>query len=1335
MSQDLLSVAGTTRRRDVMPLPGVIALAAISLAACAGLPDGEQLGTVQVTIANGEDVPANDAIANNVVRVVSRLSDNTLVSGSGILLDNQTVLTAAHVVYDPSSEVNVGRALPSSRVTVYHNGAALPVISVVMHPTYVNGQNAAEPAPLDTKFFDVAVLKLHDAILSNVSTLSITSHMDVTDFGPTGSYRVLGFGPRQPGPNPTPVLGQFTSPASATTAAFVRPGLLRADSAGVLPQYILDQDAGGPAMSLLPDDVDDHGLPRLVAIATGASATNSSLLVFVPSFQNWLDLVRKMLGDSVKACRTRRAMVASRPADDFLVTIDPDNKLVLHIEYGKIGDVPFDITLQSTASGSLRCGTAASIAFADVNNDDPDDAPDKKDPLKVIPDIIVQAGDVVVTAQLDIAGRPTTGTAGTIRTFNVRHGLKFSGFENIVLPPYIPGSQRPGIIGITTIGEAVLFRSQLAGNGNNNQDLAYVDAGSCGQDVANCTDTSNFFYGLPTADGTDGKFLLTIGKGLETFDQTSVNYLIDLPENQNELRVDVFDGDLGDNNDDGTSTACYRLYSVASNSLSDSTTPVDGGGVAASTLPDGRWAPLFDHQTTGDQASGLGSNHLYRLNVTMGDDCQGHSSPTVGADNLFKLRSNGKISIEAGPISFLGADRDGDFTAFTASKYQDFNYDGGFTFFVDMAKVKNDNVLKLTDFDADNTDPNNANAQAHPGIAEGASPDIDWFAAQDDHGVPSIPAFAPDAGVSGNFTEGDTGHDETPTSNGSGIWDWAWHDVLIANSVHIVVANSAGVGGQFRAVVAGPASSYSVSGANVGRTTPSDVLPATVWTSKVLQGAFSPVVVGSKTSCATASHRSVLLTAQSASAVLATTTTVYDQIVSELAALELNLRQVAGRSVELDAAMVYGHTYTVASVIASAQAAVSQGRGAVPDAQLASVLSNLAAVNAGGVTFAGARAVQAFQPGGDTDGDGILDQSDNCPGVNNPDQADRNLDGIGDACDPHPRLECIDRRPGGGFTAHFSVDHAGPDMFVSRGSANAVTGSAVLPPTHFPVGDGTRVFSAPSTGGAVTWTVLGNAAVASATSPVCDALQLEDLPLGPQAVLYATDELRIDERAVIADCSDAVSAGATQTFVGAGAQVGDVYSKAGVFVGGQATLGIVASAGSVAPQAGAKIQAITPLATAPVAPAWSVVFPGGAHPPVSVDAGRAATIAPGSYGAVRVSSNARLNLAPGKYFFDSLSVESAGVIAISGPGPLQIYVAGDLAFRGTVAGEATPRAAPDLVIAAFGSNASFVEAGLRAHLAVPNGQLVLGSGAPVAFTGRFTGRRIEVRSGVTLSLE
>jgi len=43
----------------------------------------------------------------------------------------------------------------------------------------------------------------------------------------------------------------------------------------------------------------------------------------------------------------------------------------------------------------------------------------------------------------------------------------------------------------------------------------------------------------------------------------------------------------------------------------------------------------------------------------------------------------------------------------------------------------------------------------------------------------------------------------------------------------------------------------------------------------------------------------------------------------------------------------------------------------------------------------------------DTDGDGIPDARDNCPGVPNPDQADADHDGVGDVCDPCPYLPSV----------------------------------------------------------------------------------------------------------------------------------------------------------------------------------------------------------------------------------------------------------------------------------------------------------------------------------------
>ncbi len=54
--------------------------------------------------------------------------------------------------------------------------------------------------------------------------------------------------------------------------------------------------------------------------------------------------------------------------------------------------------------------------------------------------------------------------------------------------------------------------------------------------------------------------------------------------------------------------------------------------------------------------------------------------------------------------------------------------------------------------------------------------------------------------------------------------------------------------------------------------------------------------------------------------------------------------------------------------------------------------------------------VSVIMIGPDSDGDGVIDDCDNCPSVYNPDQADTDGDGIGDACEPS--VVTLDIKPG-----------------------------------------------------------------------------------------------------------------------------------------------------------------------------------------------------------------------------------------------------------------------------------------------------------------------------------
>jgi uncharacterized protein (TIGR03382 family) len=59
----------------------------------------------------------------------------------------------------------------------------------------------------------------------------------------------------------------------------------------------------------------------------------------------------------------------------------------------------------------------------------------------------------------------------------------------------------------------------------------------------------------------------------------------------------------------------------------------------------------------------------------------------------------------------------------------------------------------------------------------------------------------------------------------------------------------------------------------------------------------------------------------------------------------------------------------------------------------------------------------------DVDGDGVANESDNCPFVANADQLDSDNDGLGDACDPTPK------KADGGCNAGGSTSGAGLMLF------------------------------------------------------------------------------------------------------------------------------------------------------------------------------------------------------------------------------------------------------------------------------------------------------------------
>lgn len=832
---------------------------------------------------------------------------------------------------------------------------------------------------------------------------------------------------------------------------------------------------------------------------------------------------------------------------------------------------------------------------------------------------------------------------------------------------------------------------------------------------------NNTLYGFPTADETDGKFVGIVGAGLATISVPTASYFIELAGNGTsapKLVVDVYDGDLGGLNDVGTGNTCYRLYE-ASNKQSS------GGNLLISKtsagMADSAWSNLYTG-TALASAQGASGDYFYRLDVSLADDCNGNQLSTDNIDNNFKIRSNGQIGKELGDVLFEGADSDGEFAAVTSSSYGDYDYNGSFDFYIDVGQngvVNPDPAagedtgskeLVLFDFDADDLDNTK-----YPGVADGANHEIGWQLF-DPGGYERLYANV----VSGNYPTGEEGSKYPTIVDRAGTWTWHWHDVLTANAVNIQQAASP--------------TQYAMYGARVHRRTVSDALPPAGWTSANLDNYFTPVVLGSKNSCATAADRLAVPDTTAAQTILASSTSLYADLQAEVLAAKLNIQRSAGRIAGLDDAIVYGRSLSVKHAVAQAEAVLGAGASGTTAAQVRDALRLMRGINHGEITFAGARALTSVQGGLDTDGDGIRDEVDNCAAVANPGQRDYNLDGIGDVCDPVPTVACVAPNGQGGFTAYFDLSNAGPTVQIMRGSQNAVMGSTARPPVLMPDGTTQRALVADSSGAPIVWSVYQNSATASLSSPKCLTLNAASLRYGSQAVLYASDELRIQNNVSVSDCSDVVNAGTGQTFVSAGAHVGDVYSRGPVQMDSGSSAMIVSAAGPVQKQATTETQGVLSVSAASFAPfSWSVDFPAGNWSTVNLEPDTQKTIGPGSFAAVSVKSRSTLHLRSGAYYFASLTLEPDATLALDASnGTVTIYVRDDLTFRGTVTGVTR---ASDLVLASFGTNMVPVESSLRGTILVPNAQLVLGSSPARTYRGRFVARRIEVRAGSIVTLE
>jgi hypothetical protein len=347
--------------------------------------------------------------------------------------------------------------------------------------------------------------------------------------------------------------------------------------------------------------------------------------------------------------------------------------------------------------------------------------------------------------------------------------------------------------------------------------------------------------GLPTADGSDGKFMALVSSSAElhTPEREYIQTVIAVADSQTSLDVEIFDGDMGatstfDTGERGGAISCFNLWE----SVDGETYGTQIANSNDLRMDDAKWTSIYHGPASGPSAAGGG--HFYILDTYLANsDCSDMSHTVTGPFlNAFKVRATGQVGVLNNDLSFVAHDVEGDWVAETDppdTTLLDTSFDGTFSFFVYVGIDSNEIVFQDADADVKTDDDPGSNPRGprdvkSDGQAVGASDTI-GYTVLDPSGQVAFSNTNP-SGEDDDVNLTDLEAITVPTNGVSGVWTWAWSGVLTHNDIRLF------------APLASPAT-YEMYGQPTVRLSPSSAQLTNFWSTHLGQGAaFLPIRLG-----------------------------------------------------------------------------------------------------------------------------------------------------------------------------------------------------------------------------------------------------------------------------------------------------------------------------------------------------------------------------------------------------------------------------------------------------------------------------------------------------------